>query len=126
MANNYTQFSVVIYVSGVDERGWIDKYLTEDNVDLEFEWSWEDGDGSLCVFSSEGCDFDHVTDFFQAYLRKFHPDQHINITYAETCSKMRPDEFGGGALHITAKKVVGMSAHQWLDDLDSSAGASDE
>lgn len=47
----------------------------------------------------------------------------ILLTWAETCSKPRPDEFGGGACMITPKEIHWReSAHQWANDLFATHG----
>lgn len=54
---------------------------------------------------------------FQAIVAR-HPDQvhYVTITMAFTCSKMRPDGFGGGAELITAKGVRWINTSRWLAD----------
>ena len=39
---------------------------------------------------------------------------HITYEYAETCSKMRPGEFGGGAIFITREEIVWTNSSEWL------------
>jgi hypothetical protein len=41
---------------------------------------------------------------------------HISIQGASTCSKMRPDEFGGFAFLITRDAIRSMSTWQWLHE----------
>jgi hypothetical protein len=52
----------------------------------------------------------------QEKLLKLEPDAypHISIQGAATCSKMRPDEFGGFAYFITRDTVRSTSTWQWL------------
>ena len=56
--------------------------------------------------------------FLQEKLLKLNADAypHIAIQGATTCSKMRPDEFGGFAYFITRDHVRYMSTWGWLYD----------
>lgn len=49
-------------------------------------------------------DIGHVASFMQSFLKEFRPDESFSFTWAETCSSMRPDEFSGGGVFITAEK----------------------
>jgi hypothetical protein len=40
----------------------------------------------------------------------------IEVETAWTCTKMRPDGFGGAATLITADAIEGMSTSSWLDE----------
>jgi hypothetical protein len=46
---------------------------------------------------------------------------HIAIQGASTCSKMRPDEFGGFAFLITRDNVRSFCTWQWLDEQTDAA-----
>jgi hypothetical protein len=54
--------------------------------------------------------------FMQEKLRQLDPADypHIWIQGAATCSKMRPDEFGGFAIFITRDGIRSVSTWQWL------------
>jgi len=54
----------------------------------------------------------------QEKLQQLDPDAypHISIQGAATCSKMRPDEFGGFAYFITGDAIRSMSTWQWLHE----------
>jgi len=54
---------------------------------------------------------------FQAIVAR-HPDQvpYVTVEMAFTCSKMRPDGFGGGAELITAQGVRWINTSRWLAD----------
>jgi hypothetical protein len=41
----------------------------------------------------------------QAFFNKFRKDGFFYVTYAESCSKMRVDEFSGGAMVVTADEI---------------------
>ncbi len=61
-----------------------------------------------------------VTEFgyeaiFQDIVRRSALD-FIEVEAAWTCTKMRPDGFGGAATLITATAIEGMSTSSWLDE----------
>ena len=73
-------------------------------------------------FRAEGDDDEDSTvdclALMQAKLRQLDPATypHITIEGADTCSKMRPDEFGGFAHLITRDLVRSISTSQWLHE----------
>lgn len=62
---------------------------------------------------------------FQEKLRQLDPAAypHIAIHGAATCSKMRPDEFGGFAIFITREEIRSQSTWQWLAEQEHSGPA---
>jgi hypothetical protein len=84
-------------------------------ADTSFREEGEDGEGS-----SVDC-----LELMQAKLRQLDPDAypHISIQGAATCSKMRPDEFGGFAHLITRDDVRSMSTWQWLHEQTHQGGS---
>jgi hypothetical protein len=89
--------------------------------------SWEKIEGNLYFFAdtsfreegedNQGSTIDCLA-LLQSKLRQLDPAAypHISIQGAATCSKMRPDEFGGFAHLITRVDVRSMSTWQWLDE----------
>jgi len=59
----------------------------------------------LHLSSGEGGDLELVAEFLHRFLKKFRPKQAVILSWAETCSSMRADEFGGGECLITADWV---------------------
>ena len=51
----------------------------------------------------------------QDIVRRAPEIDHLTVTMAFTCSKMRPDGFGGLAMLITADTIRSESAHTLLD-----------
>jgi hypothetical protein len=55
------------------------------------------------------------------------PDlDHLTVTMAFTCSKMRPDGFGGLAMLITASSIRSGSTHTLFDRFYKEAAANGE
>ena len=124
MANSYLTFSEVIARLDAHERKWVRRVLGCDRnvrrtlsgaglrvsaVDLEdwpgFQWQFNDADSELWLHADESGNVDHVGEFVRAFLARFRPNECWTLTWAETCSKPRVGEFGGGALFITAKAL---------------------
>lgn len=70
-----------------------------------------DGDEQVEIDVTEfGCET-----IFQDVVRRSALD-FIEVETAWTCTKMRPDGFGGAATLITATAIEGMSTSSWLDE----------
>ena len=52
----------------------------------------------------------------QDIVRRSSTLSYVTVTTAFTCSKMRPDGFGGMALFITAAAIKGCSTSEFLSD----------
>lgn len=81
-----------------------------------FEYQLRDGAdiGELWVYAGEFAELDQLADIIQRFLRRFQPDGCFGLTWAETCSKPRVGEFGGGAVFVTAKSVKWMSTGEFI------------
>ena len=118
MANNYTQFSVELPNPQTENpmeaikdfwEGWqiLRDRDIEANPDREFEaynFTVElQETGSLWVHSDESGDPFQAADFIQEYLRYLGVIKGgVFFSWAETCSKPRINEFGGGCFIVTA------------------------
>jgi len=142
MANNYTQFSFAFKVKGLKAKAWIEKTIDklvkasndeqadeeilalfpdwEDYLDVGFRTEMEPSAGKknqfdLIIFSEESGNVDHAANFVQAILQRFDPKGKVGFQWADTCDKMRPDQFGGGAAVVTATSTKFLSTFQWLE-----------
>ena len=72
----------------------------------------------LWFHSDEGAGPYFTAQVVRFFLHKCRPgkNDYVGFTWAETCSKMRLDQFGGGACFITKDKVEEFSAWGWLED----------
>lgn len=109
MANNYTLFSHELEklsaaeVAALTERRAQLVALGDNPPDFVFE------QGRGYLISEESGDVDGAVDLIQTLLRlRSRPEFHV-LSYAVTCSKPRPNEFGGGAVLVFHDRV------QWLD-----------
>ena len=59
---------------------------------------------------------------FQDIVQRSKTLRFVTAVSSFTCSKMRPDGFGGRAVLITADSVMGKSTHDILEDFLAEAG----
>ena len=121
MANNYTQFSFELPLpraenpakNPIDEvkAFWVEWLVQRDlEIEKDAEKEFEEynflveleASGSLWVHSDESGDPFQAADFVQEYLRCLGISGGVFFSWAETCSKPRINEFGGGCFIVTA------------------------
>lgn len=91
----------------------------KDWVHQGFEWSITptpekiDQPAELWLHADEAGEPEQVAAFLRAYLTKFNPTGSLWFSWAFTCSKMRVNEFGGGAVVVTAKRVTFLDVQDW-------------
>jgi hypothetical protein len=96
-------------------RAWRDMegYDPDDGEPIGFEYEFHDDhdtpDGwgrHLWLHTEEAGHPERAAHLVQKFLRQFRPKECWSLTYATTCSKARAGEFGGGAVFVTADKIV--------------------
>lgn len=80
--------------------------LTERGIDADFddggcsgfsvEYYPDDPEGQIVVFAEEYGDPTAAAHFLHKLLQHSNSDEIVLLGWAETCSALRPDEFGGG------------------------------
>lgn len=115
MANYYTQFCFGIGLHSPEEKAWwqavetyhectdtcpegCDKQNDDHNgsgIVITFE------DSSVYFTSEEGGNSDWLAETVQAFLAEFNRDDVVTFAWANTCSRMRADAFGGGAYAVS-------------------------
>lgn len=82
------------------------------------------------ILSGHDIDLDECGDLWADVLQDIvrrSPDlDHLTVTMAFTCSKMRPDGFGGLAMIITASSIRSASTHTLFDRFYKEAAANGE
>jgi hypothetical protein len=68
------------------------------------------------VYSEESDDPEPPARLVQLFLRKFAPSKTWFVTFATTCDKPRVDEFGGGAVFVTAEEISWVNGYQWAEE----------
>jgi hypothetical protein len=64
--------------------------------------------------------------FLQDIVRRSKTLKYISVVTSFTCSRMRPDGFGGMAVLITPDAIVGKTTGDFLEDMIAEAGLDDE
>lgn len=82
------------------------------------------------ILGDEEIEFDMAGDLWpdvlQDIVRRAPDLQELTVTMAFTCSKMRPDGFGGLAMLITAQSIRSESTHTLFDRFYTEAAANGE
>lgn len=98
MANNYTQFSTDIPAT-TEQQEWLIAKL-ESTEEGYPPCQYETEETGLWVFAEEYGDIERLAEIIAEFQTHFKREESIILTYAQWCSKMRLDEFGGGAVAI--------------------------
>lgn len=134
MADYYLEFSETLDGLEPKEEKWLREQLAADpgadcpaflldcedrdpdDSDYGFEWSFhgEAEERHLWVHADDHGDVDRLAHLVQKFLKTFRPDQCWSLSYANTCSKPRPDGFGGGALFVTADEIRSYSSGEFI------------
>jgi hypothetical protein len=122
VADHYRQFSVAVRLHGKLATAWVtdtlrarrrqwqqlveaDEHGAADEVGIDFDWSIDD-EGYLCLTDDDGGgSVEHVVEFLRELMRVRYVHEPVAIQWADTCSKHRPDEFTGGAVVVTRRRV---------------------
>lgn len=124
MANNYTQFSVLLpkvdsaklaeFMAAVearheaaDEEGNWD-YLPLEGLEYELR------DGELWLYAEEDGHVTAASELIQEFLEHFAIDEGVYMSWACTCSKPRINEFDGGAVVVTRKEMLWVGSYDVL------------
>jgi len=144
MSNNYTQFSSIINSLTAEEAAWWREFLrpAEDEEleggkalikwlrarkipayyddepefwpHFEYELKETPDEKFLWFHSSETGNIDIIAHAVKHFLKTFRPNQFFSLQWADICSSLRADEFGGGAIFVTAKSVSWMISNDWI------------
>ena len=121
MANNYTQFSVLL--PKVDEAE-LAKFMTEvDARNDEAEergsmplrgMSYETRDGELWLYAEEEGDVQAAGELIREFPNRFEVEGGVYMSWAMTCSEPRVNQFEGGAMVVTRKDTLWVAAYDVL------------
>ncbi len=81
---------------------------------IDFEWFCSATE--MHIYAEESGNPELVAAFLQQYLERFQPTGSLSFSWAFTCSKMRPGEFGGGAAFVTAKGIKFIDTASWAEE----------
>ncbi len=84
----------------------------------------EEGDKiAAWIYAEEHGDVETIGNFIQAFFKKFNKkDAWFSLTWADTCSKLRIGEFGGGAMLVTHDMVLVESTYTMVESMKVRAG----
>ena len=91
----------------------------DDDADIPgfgVEFHGTDKDRHAWLSAEEGGDPSRVAHLVQSFVKKFRPDQSWSLTYANTCSKLRIGEFGGGAVFVTADDIHWNNSYDFVEE----------
>jgi len=125
MANNYTQFSVIVpfpenmalYDMWASKRVK-DETETEDDAEYdndEGRVDWRRDSAGLWVVSEEGGSVEAAAYLIQAYLCATKQSIVVFMSWANTCSKPRVNEFDGGGVVITQTEMFWVNAYDAIN-----------
>jgi len=130
VANNYRHFSFALKLANKKEAVWFQKRLEKAaKTPEEDEWgSMADFDWIVYPVNAEDKNLPHVwfrdngeygnveqvANYVQEYLKKFCHKGYFTMSWADTCSKHRLGEFGGGFVVVTAKEQHWMNESAWV------------
>ena len=119
MANIYLQFSALIPCDTEAQKQWLA---------AKFDEQAESDDGPVCsyeiesdgvwVYAEEYGDPECLAEIVAVYQRQFDRQNGWILSWSQTCSKMRLDEFAGGAVAVyrgaTHFVVPDSIAYEWI------------
>lgn len=117
MADNYTQFSEMIPCKTKEQQDWLLKELADGVKDDDggehpvCEFSADRGD--VWVHAEDSGDLDALANAVSFFQLRFKIEEPWTFTWAETCSKPRVSQFGGGGIVVYKGKIHGMNAWDW-------------
>lgn len=113
-----TEFSEPLTHISPEERRWLEEHLAQiaaEAGEVPFEYAFQDEwDGTTSFwFHSDEQLAEELPTLLQAFLGQFRPTEYLCISYAQTCSRPAPGEFGGGRVFIAADRVVPSDLDAW-------------
>jgi hypothetical protein len=130
MADNYILSSFQFELENEKEIAWWKKEgerevpddMWSDEVDPRISLDWElcsnehREDSAVWFHHDESIDVENAAEVIARFLKECECTRSIAFTWAETCSKARLEEFGGGACFITAEGPQWLNTHMWVNE----------
>lgn len=85
--------------------------------DFGFDARYSPSEKSIWIVSEESANMDLIADCIQAVMKRFYLTGYISFEFADTCSKMRLNSFGGGAYVITRHGWDAMGSYGIVNQL---------
>lgn len=102
MANNYQEFSTALDCGTLETREALYELCEEldaaDSMPCEYE---RRGDTEIWLYAQDYVDTDGLVAFLRDCFTRFPQLPPVAVTWSNTCSKPRIDQFGGGGVVVT-------------------------
>lgn len=108
MANNYLQFSTVILYHTAAQKDWLLAAFaaaSERDEGAICQHEDEPHDCNVWVYAEEYGDVERLATLVSDYQQAFQLEEPWLLSWSESCSKMRLDEFSGGAVAVKRGEV---------------------
>jgi len=116
MANNYTNISFIVPCSEVAAETLIGAIETQEEAgDYGLSIHAELDDDGVWICHDESADIEQLVEILQEWLAE--PEgrpKFVGFEFAQVCSKPRLNEFGGGAVVVTATSSSWTNTSEWL------------
>jgi len=122
VANNYLLFSESIGPLTPKEEQWFVDAVEaiEDPPEdsgcpeiVDFQWGIQNH--YVNFYSMESGDVEQVCNLVHEFFKAHRPDDRFTMRWAETCSKPRVGQFGGGMAAVTKWGITFLDMHEWED-----------
>lgn len=115
MADNYTETSFLVPITSPEQRAYWERVDISDEVS-NYQINLRTM-SDFCVIHSDCADIEELATVVQDFLIEFNLDTIIEFEWADTCSKPRPGEFGGGACIVSKTGWEIMNTREMIDEL---------
>ena len=126
MADHYSKFATALKCdpeTADEEFKWL-KLQARRLADGKAVFGYSGGSGwkterhpidanTIFLTSDDSFDQEGLAVVLMNYLKKFNEETVLKVEWANTCSKSRPDEFGGGAMVISCDGFELFHTSQW-------------
>lgn len=104
-------------VEGAGKEEWDDFLLSvSDNWNISFDLFSTERDTSIVLGSEESVNVEELASFIQFLQNHLDLETAVFVAWSETCSKLRVNEFNGGAVLVHKDQIVWQeSPSTWFD-----------
>lgn len=88
----------------------------EDTVEEYMNIGYKLEDEYLWIYSEEYPNIDALVSIINSVMKHYNSNKYVSFECAYTCSKLRLDGFGGGAVFITSSGVKYHSTYGWIQE----------
>ena len=120
MANNYLQFSEMIVIDDTDARNNLYERIRRPDGEDVYICNVEIREGSVWMYAEETADLGALWYQIEEWQKAYGIKAPFTMTWADTCSKPRVGEFGGGwSVTYKGHTIAGTTWDAVEDELDT-------